>query len=87
MKIVFVASLIRNSLCIIYVFFCCFFKNHFLPKNILIAAINLATQGPLYTCLVLYKVQVQWLQMRQIVILEKILFQRERGKSPFWAAL
>ena len=34
MKIVFVASIIRNSLCIIYVFFIIFFKNHFLLKII-----------------------------------------------------
>ena len=34
MKIVFVASIIRNSLCIIYVFLLFFFKNHFLLKII-----------------------------------------------------
>ena len=69
-------------------FFYYFFQKLLFTENyFLIAAINLATRVPLYTCHVLYKVQVQWLQMRQIVILEKILFQRERGKSPLWAAL
>ena len=53
MKIGFVASLIRNSLCIIYVFLLFFQKSLFTENYFLIAAINLATRGPLYTCLVL----------------------------------
>ena len=53
MKIVFVASLIWNRLCIIYVFFDNFFQKSFFTKNyFLIVAINLTTRGPLYTCLV-----------------------------------
>ena len=52
MKIVFVASIIRNSVCIIYVFY--FFQKSLFTENyFLITAINLATRGPLYTCLVL----------------------------------
>ena len=53
MKIVFVASIIRNSLCLVYVFFYHFFQKSLFTENyILIAAINLASRGPLYTCLV-----------------------------------
>ena len=61
MKIVFVASMIRNCLCIIYVFFYIimfflyyyfFQKSLFTENYFLIDAINLATRGPLYTCLV-----------------------------------
>ena len=53
MKIVFVASTIRNSLCIIYGFFYYFFqKSLFTVTYFLIAVINLTTWGPLYTCLV-----------------------------------
>ena len=53
MKIMFVASIIRSSLCIIYVFFIIFFqKSLFTEYYFLIVAINLATRGPLYTCLV-----------------------------------
>ena len=54
MKIVFVASIIRNSLCIIHVFYYSFQKSLFTENNFLIAAINVATRGPLYTCLVNY---------------------------------
>ena len=54
MKIVFVASIIRNSLCILYVFFCYFFQKWLFTENyFLISAINLATRGPLYTCFVI----------------------------------
>ena len=53
MKIVFVASIIRNSLCMIYVFYYFFQKSLFTENYFLIAAINFATRGPLYTCLVL----------------------------------
>ena len=54
MKIVFVACIIRNSLCIIYGFFNHFFQKSLFTENyFLIGAINLATRGPLYTCLVL----------------------------------
>ena len=49
---VFVASIIRNSLCIIDVFLLFFQKSLFIENYFLIAAINLATWGPLYTCLV-----------------------------------
>ena len=53
MKIVFVASMIRNRLCMIYVFFYYFCPKSFFTENyFLIAAINLTTRGPLYTCLV-----------------------------------
>ena len=48
MKMVFIASIIRNELCILYAFFDNFFKNDFC----LIAAINFTTRDPLYTCLV-----------------------------------
>ena len=51
-KIGFVASLIRNSLCIIYFFLLFFQKSLFTENYFLIAVINLATRGPLYTCLV-----------------------------------
>ena len=47
---VFVASIIRNKLCIIYMFF--FQKSFFNENHFLIAAINLTTWGSLYTCLV-----------------------------------
>ena len=51
--IVFVASIIRNSLCIIYGFFDYFLQKPIFTENyFLIAAINLATRGPLYTFLV-----------------------------------
>ena len=53
MKIVFVASIIRNKLCMIYAFLIICFKNHFLMKIIFLTAeINLTTWGPPYTCLV-----------------------------------
>ena len=53
MKIVFVASIIRNRLCIIYVFFDYFFeKSLFAENHFVIAAINLTTRGPLYSCFV-----------------------------------
>ena len=53
MKIVFLASIIRHKLCIIYAFFYFLFDNYFLTKNyFLIAATNLTTRYPLYTCLV-----------------------------------
>ena len=56
MKIVFVASITRNKLCIIYAFFEYFFQKSFFTENyFLIAAINLTYWGPLYTCLVLTK--------------------------------
>ena len=56
MKIVFVESIIRNSLCIIYVFLNYFFQKSVFTENyFLMAAINLATRGPLYTCLVLFQ--------------------------------
>ena len=66
MKIVFVASIIRNSLCIIYVFLLFFQKLLFTENYFLIDAINLATRGPLYTCLVhLFSiVKMIFLQMR-----------------------
>ena len=72
MKIVFVASIIRNRLCMIYGFFIIFFKNLFLLKIIfLITAINLTTRGPLYTCLVFQrefdaKEFVGWLESQDI---------------------
>ena len=55
LKMVFVARIIRQKLCIIYAFFDFFlFKNHFWPKIIFpIAEINFTTWGPLYTRLVL----------------------------------
>ena len=56
MKIVFVASIIRNSLCIIYVFLLFFQKSLFTENYFLIAAISLATWGPLYTCLVYFQI-------------------------------
>ena len=50
----FVASIIRNRLCIIYEVFYHFFQKSLLTENyFLIDAIKLATRGPLYTCLVL----------------------------------
>ena len=53
MKMVFVTSIIRNELCIIYAFFHYFFQKSFFTKNyFLIAAIYLTTWGPWYTCLV-----------------------------------
>ena len=53
MKIVFVASIIRNRLCIIYGFFNYYFQKLLFTENfVLIAAINLTTWGPLYTGLV-----------------------------------
>ena len=52
MKIVFVASIIRNSLCIIYGFYYFFQKSLFAENYFLIAATNVATRGPFYTCLV-----------------------------------
>ena len=55
MKIVFVASIIRNRLCIIYVFCYFFQKSLFTENNFLVAAINLATRGPLCNCLVPFK--------------------------------
>ena len=55
MKIVFVASIIRNSLCIIYGFFDYFLQKSIFTENyFLVAAINLATRGPLCTCLVFF---------------------------------
>ena len=51
--IVFVARIIRNRLCIVYGFFYYFFQKSLFAENyFLIAAINLTTRGPLYTCLV-----------------------------------
>ena len=38
----------------LWVFYCVFFKNYFSENYFLIAAINLATRGPLYTCLVYF---------------------------------
>ena len=55
MKIVFVAGIIRSSLFIIYVFLLFFQKSLFTENYILNAAINFATQGPLYACLVGYE--------------------------------
>ena len=53
MKILLVESIIRHKLCIIYAFFDYFFPKSFFTKNhFLIAAINLTTRGPLYTCFV-----------------------------------
>ena len=53
MNIVFVSSIIRNKLCIIYVFFYYFFQKSLTENYFPIAAKNLTTRGPLYTCLVL----------------------------------
>ena len=53
MKMVFVASIIRHELCMIYLFFDFFAQKSVLTKNyFLIAAIDLTTRGPLYTRLV-----------------------------------
>ena len=50
---VFMASIIRHKLCMIYALFYFFVQRSFLTKNyFLIAEINLTTWGPLYTCLV-----------------------------------
>ena len=57
MKIVFVASIIRNSLCIIYGFYYFFQKSLFTENYFLVAAIDLATLGPLYTCLVTNQIE------------------------------
>jgi len=49
MRIVFVASMIRNKLCIVYACFDYFFKNYFFTENyFLIAAINLTTGSIVY---------------------------------------
>ena len=63
MKIVFVASIIRNSLCIIYVFYF-FFQKSLTENYFMIAAINLATRGPLYTCLVISSIHLGMGKMR-----------------------
>ena len=64
MKIVFVASIIRNSLCIIYrVFYYFFQKSLFTENYFLFAAINLTSRGPLYTFLVEV---VYWVGRRNI---------------------
>ena len=54
MKMVFVASIIRHELCMIYAFFdFLFVQKSFLIKSYLLTAeINLTTRGTLYTCLV-----------------------------------
>ena len=68
-KMVFVTSIIRHKLCIIYAFFDFFFQRLFLTKNyILIAAKNL-TRGPLYTSL------VTWVKK------QKFVYQRSTKKS------
>ena len=52
-KMVFEARINRHKLCTIYAVFDFFVQKLFLTKNyFLIAAINLTTRGPLYTCLV-----------------------------------
>ena len=52
MKMVFVESITRHKLGIIYAFFTFFVQKSYLNKNyLLFAAINLTTQGPFYTCL------------------------------------
>ena len=57
MNIVFVARIIRHKLCIIYAFFDFFVQKSFLTKNcFLTAERNLTTRGPLYTCLVQFRV-------------------------------
>ena len=51
MKMMFMASIIRYKLCMIYAFLYFFVQRSFLTKNyFLIAAINLTTRGQLYTC-------------------------------------
>ena len=58
MKMVFVASIIRHKLCMIFTFFDCFVPKSFLTKNyFLIAEINWTPPGPLYTCLVFFSFQ------------------------------
>ena len=54
MKMVFVASIIRHKLYMIYGFLFIVQKSFLTKNHFPIAAINLTTRGPLYTCLVYY---------------------------------
>ena len=58
LKLVFGARLVRLKLCMVYAFFLfVFVQKSFLTKNyFLTAEINLTTLGPLYTCLVAFKI-------------------------------
>ena len=62
MKMVFVASIIRHKLCVIYAFFEFFAEKSFPTKNyFLTAEIHLTNQGPLYTCLIVFDKNVSFL--------------------------
>ena len=67
MKILFVASIIRYKLCMIYAFFDFFVQKSFLTKSYFITAeIDLTTWGLLYTCLVDFDISLYELKLCRI---------------------
>ena len=93
MKMLFVATLIRNKLCIIDAFFDYFFHKSFFTENyFLIAAINLTTWRPLYTCLVFLifgtrAVHNNITKLTMPYFFKKPLFLRENDKVPIFEGL
>ena len=80
MKMMFVASIIRYKLYMFYVFFNFFVKKSFLTKNhFLIAAINLTTRSPLYTCIVLHEDCTLQIFKTCTAIFRKVLTPRVEG--------